>query len=488
MENKLENLKEKMDNTILRDVSFDDKHYRQVLSSIKSTRFRNEESPWKNRFNSILSVSVVSLLFIGITYFTGKQLNFFDPGEKSSEPMQESLTEPLNKKTAYLPPKQEENYNEMTKEEILTKMLNTVDHFETARGEFELYYANIDTKMNVHYELSIREKSGGLVKTITNVNGETSTRPFSYKDVYTETPPLKIEDAFRINEEGDQVTDMRWHPPIQEAASSLFPYEIASNYTRNLSLWEIEKQNEELLGHNTLVIKGVLNDYASSKSKSNTFRFWVDKDTGILIKYETYNAEGTIVDYLHPTKMEVNVPVNYESFTPQENGMVHDKKMKVVQDPRDNEVVQVAGTKNSSEIDHVFNLMKNDLPFLYEVNHADLKLTSASYETFKDYKIGYLYYILDPDKDGNSSQMLSIRVHHKDSYVRKIGNFEIEGDTKVAPFELNGIRWEGTSLQETDGEWVHLTGQKGDYIYDVVSQHISLDETREYLKEFKPVN
>ncbi|MFT9493791.1 hypothetical protein, partial [Anaerosolibacter sp.] len=99
-----------------------------------------------------------------------------------------------------------------------------------------------------------------------------------------------------------------------------------------------------------------------------------------------------------------------------------------------------------------------------------------------------LYYVLDPDNDHNSSQMLSVRVHHKDSYIRKIGDFEIVGDTNVSPFQLNDIKWKGTSLQETDGVWVHLSGQKGDYIYDVVSQNISLDETKDFLKGFKEAN
>jgi hypothetical protein len=317
MENKLDNLKEKMDKTILRDVYFDENQYRKVLSSIENPRFKKQESPLKNKFNSLLSVSVVSLMFLGITYFVGTQLHLFNDsqGKQANDTTHSSLpSKDSNLESIYTPPKQEENYKEMSKEEILTKMLNTVDHFETAKGEFELYYANSDTKMNVEYELSIREKSGGLVKTTVNVNGEITTRPFSYKDVYRETPPLKIEDTFQINEEGDQVTDIRWSPPIQEAENSLFPYEIASNYTRNLSLWEIEKQNEELLGHNTLVIKGVLNNYASNKSQSNTFRFWVDKESGVLVKYETYNSNGEVVDYLYPVKLEINVPIDTQKF------------------------------------------------------------------------------------------------------------------------------------------------------------------------------
>nr|WP_249365451.1 sigma-E factor regulatory protein RseB domain-containing protein [Cytobacillus citreus] len=134
---------------------------------------------------------------------------------------------------------------------------------------------------------------------------------------------LRLDQAFSTAFDGNPLTNYRERPPFGTANETLFPYEIASNYTRDLSKWEIEKQNEELLGHNTLVIKGTKNhrDFQS-------FRFWVDKDTGILVKYETYNANGDIVDYLHPTKLEVNVPIDSKKFTPnleryKNNNMLH---------------------------------------------------------------------------------------------------------------------------------------------------------------------
>lgn len=215
----------------------------------------------------------------------------------------------------FTPPKQEEFYGELSKVEILTKMLNSIDHFDTASGSFEMYYANSNTKMNIDYELSISEPSGGYVKTNSNVNGETFTRENSYQDVYFSSAPLSIDNAFSINEDGDQVTESRWYPPIEEAANSLFPYDIASNYTRELASWEIENQNENVLDHNAIVILGQLN--STEKTRADTFRFWVDKDSGVLIKYETYNKNGEIVDYLHPSKLEINQPVDTSKFKKQ---------------------------------------------------------------------------------------------------------------------------------------------------------------------------
>ncbi|WHX41116.1 hypothetical protein QNH36_02830 [Mesobacillus sp. AQ2] len=97
MENKLDNLKEKMDNTILKDVNFDDRHHQQVLNSIKKTKIEKHVFQLKNKFNTLLSVSVVSVLFLGILYFVGIQLNLLNgPNMRQAGEPKESLNKPSN--------------------------------------------------------------------------------------------------------------------------------------------------------------------------------------------------------------------------------------------------------------------------------------------------------------------------------------------------------------------------------------------------------
>lgn len=337
VENRLENLKEKMDETILKDVYFDDKQYQKVLNSIKKSKFQKQVFPLKNKFNTVLSISVVSLMFLGITYFVGMQVNLFNMPEmkqaiERKENMQKSQN-PANEKTAYIPPNQEENYDEMTKEEILTKMINTVDYFETARGEYKIHYGISPGYQVVEYAISLNHEPGGYGK-ITLDTGVISSQLFykdrtlwllnesskTYKSQLMEWSQqrgttLTLDQAFSTADDGKPLTNYRERPPLSTANETLFPYDIASNYTRDLSKWEIEKQNEELLGHNTLVIKGNKN-----QKHSQSFRFWVDKNTGILVKYETYNSAGDIVDYLHPTKLEINVPIDSNMFIPNLDG------------------------------------------------------------------------------------------------------------------------------------------------------------------------
>ncbi|HDX9579012.1 TPA: transcriptional regulator [Bacillus pseudomycoides] len=285
----------------------------------------------------VITVIVVSLFSL---------LNARADGEieqqKGQTPKKVTTTETKKEGTIYTPPKQEEYFGDMTKEEILTKLLNTVDNFETAKGEFKIHSVNTRDEV-INYELSLHNKAGGYSK-YTHVNNEIEKVTARYYNngtmwdiredtgMYREnrylqgkerSKPLKIENAFPVNSEGVDETDYRERPPISGAMSSLFPYEIASNYTRNLNTWEIEKQNEQLLGHNTLVIKGNIN-----KRINKSFRFWVDKDTGILVKYETYDAAGKGADYLYPTSLEINVSIDSKRFTPDLTGYKKEEMLK----------------------------------------------------------------------------------------------------------------------------------------------------------------
>ncbi|MFD3449749.1 M56 family metallopeptidase [Microbacteriaceae bacterium 4G12] len=240
--------------------------------------------------------------------------------------------------TVYTPPKQPEYLGDMTKEEILTKMINTVDYFETAIGEFKTNLGSPSGEMVTEYEISLHDKAGGYGRntyyqenkthkvtsryynngTIWNVMedvGAYQEMKNSEETFAIKHQPLTIENAFSVNHDGDNVTHYRERPPSVGEHLSLFPYEIASNFTRDLNRWEIEKQNEELVGHNTLVIKGRIN-----RREAKSFRFWVDKDTGILVKYETYDATGKVVDYLHPNRLEVNAQIDSKKFTPNLEG------------------------------------------------------------------------------------------------------------------------------------------------------------------------
>ncbi|WP_282173960.1 hypothetical protein [Cytobacillus firmus] len=94
MQNELDNLKEKMEKSVLKDVSFDNIHYQKVLTTIEKSKSQKKGIPIKNKFNALLSFSVVSVLFLGISYFAGTQMNVFETN-RATEP-KDNIQEPLD--------------------------------------------------------------------------------------------------------------------------------------------------------------------------------------------------------------------------------------------------------------------------------------------------------------------------------------------------------------------------------------------------------
>ncbi|MCJ8008692.1 hypothetical protein ACFFF5_08755 [Lederbergia wuyishanensis] len=84
MNGKLINIKEKMNKTVLRDIYFSDELEQKVLFSIKNSMHKQDVSPFKNRFISLLSLTVAAVFFIGISLFVGTQLHLFKGDQESN--------------------------------------------------------------------------------------------------------------------------------------------------------------------------------------------------------------------------------------------------------------------------------------------------------------------------------------------------------------------------------------------------------------------
>jgi hypothetical protein len=342
MDKFLSHTKENMDATVMSDIHFDEQNKKNVLQAISDKR--SKQRFIKPSFRYALSIGTACMFFLGVGYFISEKVDL-STGEEyvGSVKPQESQkgSNPSH------PPTMDESYEDMTKNDVLEKLLNTVDHFETASGEFELFTTYRDGRTIVtSTEFKLRNKSdfGGYDKTSEKLSdGGESVNETIYNDkkiwrkesagkTYTacEYQPVPSQENFTTPEEAFSVdtnalfksnTKLRERPLLgSRSALSLFPYEMTSNILRNEQLWKIEKQNEEVAGHNTIVLFGEFDEYEKELSKNDTFRFWVDKDTGILVKYEMYGSDGDVADYLHPIRLEVNVPVDPKEFVPDLDG------------------------------------------------------------------------------------------------------------------------------------------------------------------------
>jgi outer membrane lipoprotein-sorting protein len=76
-----------------------------------------------------------------------------------------------------------------------------------------------------------------------------------------------------------------------------------------------------LNGHNTIVIKGKLDGNLSEDLNSSWYRIWIDKDTGILVQYETYREDNAMINFLYTKELRINDPIRENSLKPSLKGL-----------------------------------------------------------------------------------------------------------------------------------------------------------------------
>jgi hypothetical protein len=73
--------------------------------------------------------------------------------------------------------------------------------------------------------------------------------------------------------------------------------------------------------------------------QAETFRFWVDKDTGILVKRELNDSNGKIISCLHPETLSINIPIDTKIFIPKLEGFnEYIEVERTSKDPREKEI------------------------------------------------------------------------------------------------------------------------------------------------------
>jgi outer membrane lipoprotein-sorting protein len=510
MDDMLNRLKENMDNTVLKNLDFREKNKAEVRKAFLNTK---KTKNLKGIFPRILSLSFTCIFIIGISYFGLENSGLIQKEEQlsNSGDTKELKTNDVND-TLNASSQQDEIYDEMTKEDVLTKLLNTVDNFDSASGKFEQfnkYKDNSTSKVIVEYKISLKNSIGGYEKvlnipdekvpgaktmtselfyndqTIWNINNDKMTYDTKGYEIQPKRAIVKPEDVFSIpkNKLYGSNDKFRERPPSGTSGFSLFPYEITANYLRFNELWEIEKQNEELLGHNTIVLHGsidksIVNTMQPEESK---FRFWVDKDTGILLKFEIYNDNGEVISYLHPENLSINEQIDSKQFIP--NLDIYDSRqgqdaLNNDTDENDIEVIEHADTIES-EIDAVLKTLHTKVPFLYEFSNEQLKIQAASMEKYKELYHAYLTY------EGNEpgSGVIYVRTYNKDSVVRSNWVYNFEQGEELDQFTLNEIDWKLFEVKNTPD--VYLIGSSGDYKYEIVCQGVSNQEIKTLLESFK---
>jgi hypothetical protein len=223
---------------------------------------------------------------------------------------------------------QEENVTQDNsfKEDIQTKMLNSIDYFDRVAGNFVYHSDSAGYEYQVNYDIQTKKNNyASYVKMVSdNDNREVSydgkndlknlinqyklAREINVEQSKDESAYYKNDkpkNRFGRAQDGKKLYNYRQDPAHMDmAALSLFPQDFALGFLEGDN-WNITSANETLANRNVVVISGNLNDYYQEKHHAKTFKLWVDKDTGILVQMEEYNEDGKAVEYLRTESLTV---------------------------------------------------------------------------------------------------------------------------------------------------------------------------------------
>jgi outer membrane lipoprotein-sorting protein len=527
MDDQLKKLRNSMNKTVLRDITLSEQqkaYYKHTtLNHSTDTNNNKRQRFFQNRLNWVLSFSVCLVLLGGTVYYAANNMGLFtnQASEGPSSPEQNTalvLGDDKEKETTEDDPeiKKPEYVDEtLTKNDVHYRLLNSIDYFEAAKGTFEVTSQSASYEYNVEYKIQLGDELASYSKTIDekgnvskieiyNSNKEkilridpnTKTYTFMNYAGFHDGGPLAVESHYSVGEDGVPVTMNRGRPPSGGAHSSLFAQEITTNYLRDERNWEIIKQTERYLDEPVITIGGKLNDYASKKHQSKTFKFWVHKPTGFLLKYETYNKQGDVINSLVTTSFEWNEkldPTVFELEPPEDYTDKTKERVAVKEtdsDPREKEIEHISGAKyDQDEVSEVINEIKEKAPFYYEFHQPDLEIYSASLEKYHEH-YNVMTYIVPKawNEEGYKDFSIYVRQYNENSFVKEVSEFSgKDGGRQFDEFNANGIEWEGVYQQKSKDDFrTFAIGEKDGIMYEIVGQNLKPEQLKQYLQSFQP--
>lgn len=222
-----------------------------------------------------------------------------------------------------------------TKEGVYYKMLNTIDYFDKASGKMinssdglYCYVSEFETNLNLgwgydhvrNYELhdaeaivngdmdsSAFDNDIPIFENINYGNGEkdysinvdTKQYTMSYKDNHRiNSSPVPNEERHTVDEYGYDVWTYRSDiTNLSISRMCVIPQEMTMGHLHDFDTWEIVG-TETLLDRECVVLSGKLSGSYSEKLNVCSFVIYVDKETGVILKYLGYNGYGDVAHFI----------------------------------------------------------------------------------------------------------------------------------------------------------------------------------------------
>jgi hypothetical protein len=243
---------------------------------------------------------------------------------------------------------------------ILDRMLDAVDNFSDVKGVYRQFDKSFGTDNTIRFEIeegdhpgsyTTTEKTGeeGNPQTINAFDGENLIQLQPKEKIFRMdrfgNPPKKPEGPrFFKGPDGYNTWVGRGDPAESPAAEMILP----SNY----AFWTIDTEtlkptyqvtgHENFLGRDATIMEGNLDAYMGGKQKAKHYKYWVDSETGVLLKLELTNDSQEVVQSLEMCSITFNKGVDHSKFSAKAPEGWTDRSQ-IIRDKSKNESSSTAG-------------------------------------------------------------------------------------------------------------------------------------------------
>lgn len=226
------------------------------------------------------------------------------------------------------------------KDEIIYKMLNSVDYFSTAKVSFSALFPGFNVEQNYFIETNLDTGVAHQICSDNFVQTESNEAAEAYetyadgnvvkeynnleRTVYTigavqERRTLSeewpnTEERYYLDDNGEPHYRYRGNPTNADMAGEcLVPQVSAFAYLMDKNLWDVV-DSIKYCNRNCFYIEGTVRESYSSQIGADTFMMYVDEKTGILLKLEAYNENGNVVSSMIVSEITIDLPIICSTF------------------------------------------------------------------------------------------------------------------------------------------------------------------------------
>ncbi|PLR78605.1 hypothetical protein CU633_05090 [Bacillus sp. V3-13] len=321
MDKRLENLNEKMNETLLKDIRFEEKHKQNVLKAINKFTIekpKREKLSLQSKVNMILSASVLCIFLAGIIHFTAKQINLAQEDQPDQQAIISEVSRAeyrgVNMKQDYMQYKQSFWYDDLKynhvlaqqnpdKFSILKKLYFSSKYIHNAHGEFEFSYSDPDNIQRVQFYADFD-------------NGKNRTKYEEYQGsnlIASENSLLKNGTLLRQNPEKNIYNKkvITGNDYFLGYSQYIFDSEWFILLRNNYTDWEYREA--EQFGMPVYEIDGEISESISQRL-AGPFTMTVSKDTGALLDLKCYGKGNEPIVTVTVKNISINKGVPEDVF------------------------------------------------------------------------------------------------------------------------------------------------------------------------------